>query len=162
MNLKVHGNRFPCSVHITMKYATMIGLVAALIVGCRKKEDSIAKRVGEVLGQQATDFTKGVGKGIDQQMMVQVSLTLQAQVLGLTNTIAKSLGIGSTNGISIYFIASQSVSNILVARALNANGVEVGRAKKLVVMQKDDATYVTFNFEDQMDTAMVKRYEIGL
>jgi hypothetical protein len=38
----------------------------------------------------------------------------------------------------------------------------VGRARKLVVIQKDDATYVTFNFDDQMDTAMVKKYEIGL
>jgi len=145
-----------------MKYITMIGLVAALLVGCGRKDDSIAKKVGEVIGQQATDFTKGLGKGIDQQMMVQVSLTPQVQVLGLTNTIAKSLGIGSTNGISIYFIASQNVSNTLVARALNAGDVEIGRARKLVVMQRDDATYLTFNFEDQMDTAMVKRYEIGL
>jgi hypothetical protein len=84
------------------------------------------------------------------------------QALGLTNTIAKSLGIGTTNGISIYFIASQDISNTLVARALNADGVEVGRAKKLVVMKKDDATYVTFNFEEQMDAGIVKRYEIGL
>jgi hypothetical protein len=82
-----------------MKYITMIGLVAALLVGCGKKEDSIARKVGEVIGQQATDFTKGVGKGIDQQMIVQVSLTPQVQVLGLTNTIAKSLGLGTTNGI---------------------------------------------------------------
>ena len=140
----------------------MIGLVAALLVGCGKKDDSIANKVGEVIGQQATDFTKGVGKGIDQKMMVQVSLTPQVQALGLTNTIAKSFGIRSTNGISIYFIASQGVSNTLVARALNGDGVEVGRAKKLVVLQKDDATYVTFNFQEQMDVGMVKRFEIGL
>jgi hypothetical protein len=145
-----------------MKYMSMIGLITALLVGCGKKEDSVAKRVGEVIGQQATDFTKGVGKGIDQKMMVQVSLTPQVQAIGLTNTIAKSLGLGTTNGVSIYFIASQSVSNTLVARALNADGFEVGRSRRLVVMQKDDAGYITFNFDDQMDTAMVKRYEIGL
>jgi hypothetical protein len=145
-----------------MRYITLFSLVAALLVGCGKKEDSIAKRVGEAIGQQATDFTTGVGKGIDQKMMVQVSLTPQVQVLGLTNTIAKSLGLGSTNGISIYFIASQSVSNTLVARALNGDNVEVGRSRKLVVIQKDDASYVDFSFDDQMDTAMVKRYEIGL
>jgi len=98
-----------------MKYITLLGIVAALLVGCGKKD-----------------------------------------------SIAKSLGVGSKNGISIYFIASQSVSNTLVARALDAGGVEVGRARKLVVMQKDDASYVTFNFEEQMDTGMVKRYEIGL
>jgi len=145
-----------------MKYIMIISLIGALLTGCGKKDDGIAKRTGEAIGQQVTDFTKGVGKGIDQKMMVQVSLSPQVQVLGLSNTIAKSLGIGSTNGIAIYFIASESVSNTLVARALNASGVEVGRAKKLVVMQKDDASYVTFNFEDQMDTGMVKRYEIGL
>jgi hypothetical protein len=145
-----------------MKYITLIGLIAGLLIGCGKKDDSIAKKVGEMVGQQATDFTKGVGKGIDQKMMIQVSLTPKVQLLGLTNTIAKSLGPGSTNGISIYFIASQSISNTLVARALNVDGIEVGRAKKSVVMQKDDASYVTFNFEDQMDSGMVKRYEIGL
>lgn len=145
-----------------MKYIMTITLAGALLTGCGKKDEGIAKRAGEAIGQQMTDFTKGVGKGIDQKMMVQVSLSPQVQALGLTNTIAKSLGIGSTNGIAIYFIASQSVSNTLVARALNASGVEVGRAKKLVAMQKDDASYVTFNFEDQMDTGMVKRYEIGL
>jgi hypothetical protein len=145
-----------------MKHITMLGLMAALLVGCDKKDDGIAKKVGEVIGQQATDFTKGVGKGIDQKMIVQVSLTPQVQVLGLTNTIAKSLGMGSTNSISVYFIASQSISSTLVARALNADGVEVGRAKTAVAMQKDDATYITFTFGDAMDSGMVKRYEIGL
>ena len=148
--------------HTAMKSITIISLPAALLVGCGKKDDSIAKTAGEVIGQQVTDFTKGVGKGIDQQRMIQVSLSPQVQVLGLTNTIAKSLGIGSTNGIAVYFIASRSVSNTLVAGALNASGVEMGRARKLVAMQKDDATYVTFNFDEQMDTGMVKRYEIGL
>lgn len=145
-----------------MKYLPVIGLLTALLVGCGKKEDSIAKRVGETIGQQATDFTKGIGKGIDQKMMVHVSLTPQVQGLGLTNTIAKSSGLGSTNGISIYFIASQSVSNTLIARALNSEGVEVGRSRRLIVMQKDDANYVNFSFDNQMDTAMVKLYEIGL
>jgi hypothetical protein len=145
-----------------MKHIALFGLMAALLIGCGRKDDSIAKKAGEVIGQQVTDFTKGVGKGIDQKMLVQVSLSPAVQALGLTNTIAKSLGMGGTNGISVYFIASQGVSNTLVARALNADGVEVGRARKLVVMEKDDATYVTFGFDEQMDKGMVKRYEVGL
>jgi len=145
-----------------MKHVMIIGLLAALLMGCDTKDDSIAMKAGEKIGQQVTDFTKGVGKGIDQKMMVQVSLSPQVQALGLTNTIAKSLGIGGTNGISVYFIASQSISNTLVARALNGEGVEVGRARKLVFLQKDDATYITFNFEDQMDMQIVKTYAIGL
>jgi len=145
-----------------MKHATLFCLLTALLMGCDKKDESIAMKAGEKIGQQVTDFTKGVGKGIDQKMMVQVSLSPQVQALGLTNTIAKSLGLGGTNGISVYFIASQSISNTLVVKALNWEGVEVGRARKLVVMQKDDATYVTFSFEDQMDMQIVKSYVIGL
>ena len=145
-----------------MKHIAMISLVAALLTGCGKKEDSIAKRVGEAIGQQATDFTKGVGKGIDQKMIIQVSLTAQVQALGLTNTIAKSLGIGSSNGISIYFVASQNVSNTLVVRALNNDGIEVGRARKIITIRKDEAAYTAFNFDDQMDMTMVRKYEVGL
>ena len=146
----------------TMKHLTILALLAAFLMGCNEKDDSLAMKAGEKLGQQVTDFTKGVGKGIDQKMMVEVALNPQAMALGLTNTIAKSLGIGGTNGISVYLIASQNVSNTLVARALNGEGVEVGRAKTLVVLQKDDATYVTFHFEDLMDMQMVRRFAIGL
>jgi PBP1b-binding outer membrane lipoprotein LpoB len=145
-----------------MKHVAMISLLAVLLTGCSEKDDSIAMKAGEKLGQQVTDFTKGVGKGIDQKMMVQVSLSLQVLALGLTNTIAKSLGLGGTNGISVYFIASQNISNTLVVRALNGEDVEVGRARKLVVLQKDEATYITFNFEDLMDMQMVKRFAVGL
>jgi hypothetical protein len=145
-----------------MKRVVILGLLAVHLMGCDKKEESLAMRAGEKFGQQVTDFSKGVGKGIDQKMMVQVALSPQVLALGLTNTIAKSLGIGGTNGISVYFIASQNVSNSLVVRALNGEDVEVGRTRKLVVLQKDDATYITFNFEDLMDMQMVKRFTIGL
>ena len=47
-------------------------------------------------------------------------------------------------------------------RALNAEGTEIGRARKLVVLEKADAKYVPFEFDEEMDTAMVKKYEIGL
>jgi hypothetical protein len=146
-----------------MKYVTILSLLAALLMGCGKKDDSLANQAGESIGKQLTDFTKGVGKGIDQKMSVEVSVRPEVLALGLTNTIAKSLGLdASKKGISVYFIASQSVSNTLVARAFNAEGAEIGRSKKPIVMQKDDAAYVTFEFEAEMDTAMVKKYAIGL
>jgi hypothetical protein len=148
---------------IAMKYIALFTMMAALLIGCGKKEDSIGKQAGEAIGQQLTDFTKGVGKGIDQQMMVQVALSPEVLALGLTNTIAKSLGLDmDVKGISVYFIASKSVSNTLVARAISAEGLEVGRARQPVVMQKDDAAYVTFKFPSEMDSAMVKRYAVGL
>ena len=145
------------------KSITTLSLLAALLMGCGKKGDSLADKAGESIGRQVTDFTKGVGRGIDQQMTVEVSLRPEVQALGLTNTIAKSLGLDlSKKGISVYFIASQTVSTTLVVRALNTDGLEIGRAKKQVTMQRDDASYVTFEFESDMDSAMVRRYAIGL
>jgi hypothetical protein len=146
-----------------MKHIAILSLLAALLIGCGKKDDSLANRAGESIGKQLTDFTKGVGKGIDQKMSVEVSLGPEVLALGLTNTVAKSLGLDANKkGISVYFIASQSVSNTVIARALNADGVEIGRCKKPVVMQKDDAAYVTFEFDGEIDSAMVKKYVIGL
>jgi hypothetical protein len=54
------------------------------------------------------------------------------------------------------------VSNTVVARAFNADGLEIGRTKKEIVIEKDDAKYVTFEFDSQMDSQMVKQYAIGL
>jgi hypothetical protein len=146
-----------------MKTVAPLLALAMVSIGCGKDGEGIANKAGEKLGQQVTDFTKGVGKGIDQKMSVDVSLLPEVKSLGLTNTIAKSLGLDtSKKGISVYFIASQSFSNTLVARALSGEGLEVGRCKKLLSLQKDEAAYVTFEFDSEMDSAMVKKYTIGL
>lgn len=51
-------------------------------------------------------------------------------------------------------------STTLLAKAVNSDGVEIGRSRAEVEFQKDDARYVSFPFESEMDSAMVKRYEI--
>ena len=146
-----------------MKYMTVLTLIAAMLVGCGKKHESLANRAGESVGKQLTDFTKGVGKGIDQKMTVDVSVRPEVLQLGLTNTVAKALGLGSDKkGISVYFIASQNISTTLIARALSANGLEIGRCKKSIALEKDAAAYITFEFDSEMDSAMVKKYVIGL
>ena len=95
-------------------------------------------------------------------MLVEVMVKPEVYSLGLTNTFAKSLALDEhKKGFSVYFIASQNVSNTLVARAFNADGLEIGRAKKQVVMEKDDAAYVVFLFDSEMDSQLVQRYAIG-
>src|SRR5262245_47805265 len=133
------------------------------MIGCGKQADKLADRAGDAVGQHLTEFTKGIGKGIDKKMMVDVKLKPEVYALGLTNSFAKSLALDeSRKGFTVYLIASQSVSTTLVARAFNADGLEIGRAKKQVVLDKDDAKYVTFEFDSQMDSQLVKEYGIGL
>src|SRR5512134_1212474 len=122
---------------------TILILLPALLIGCGKKGGNIAEKAGESIGQKVTDFTKGVGKGIDAQMTVEVSLLPKVEELGLSKTIAKSLGLDATKkGFTVYFIASKDVSSPLLARALNAEGLEIGRCWKQVSLKKGDAAYV--------------------
>lgn len=144
-----------------MKATILLFISVLLSTGCGKEGDKLADKAGQTVGQHLTEFTKGVGKGIDQKMLVDVTISPEVYGLGLTNTFAKSLGLDEhRKGFSVYFIASQNVSNLLVARAFNAEGLEIGRSKKDVAMQKDDAAYVVFIFPDEMDSQMVHRYSI--
>jgi hypothetical protein len=144
-------------------YNASLIITAALLAGCGKDGENIADKAGESVGRHVTDFTKGVGRGIDQKMTIEVVLSPEVQALGLTNTVAKALGLETTKkGFTVYLISQQSVSNTLVARALSADGLEIGRAKKEVTLQKADAAYVTFEFDGQLDSQLVKRYAIGL
>lgn len=137
--------------------------IGAFVTGCGEGESGAARKTGETIGKQLTEFATGVGKGIDQKMLVEVTLAPEVQALGLTNTIAKSLGLDTmSKGISIYLIASEPVSTTLLAKAVNSDGVEIGRSRAEVEFQRNDARYVNFTFESEMDSAMVKRYEISL
>ena len=139
----------------------LLVISVSLFTGCGKEGDKLADKAGQTVGQHLTEFTKGVGKGIDQEMLVDVTIKPEVYALGLTNTFAKSLGLDEhKKGFSVYFVASQNVSNTLIARAFNAEGLEIGRSKKDVVMQKDDAAYVVFIFPSEMDSQMVHRYTI--
>lgn len=145
------------------KSITILITITGLLVGCGKQGDKIADKAGDAVGQHLTEFTKGIGKGIDKKMMVDVTVKPEVYALGLTNTFAKSLGLDEfKKGFTVYFIASQSVSNTVVAWAFNADGLEIGRTKKQIVMEKDDAKYITFEFDSQMDSQLVKQYAIGL
>lgn len=138
-----------------MKLPCLFVALVVLLAGCSK--------TGEAVGEKITDFTKGVGKGIDQRMNVEVELAADVTALGLTHTIAKSLSLSTDKkGISVYFIATKPVATTLVVRALNDKGVEIGRSRKKVELGKDDAAYVTFEFDGQMDSTTVAKYGIGL
>ena len=135
-----------------------------LWVGCSGQDDQGAHRAGQRLGETVTDFASGVGKGIDKKMEVTVELSEQVSALGLRKTIAKGIGIDheNHNGITVYFIASRLVKASLMAKALNAEGEEIGRSTVDVELAADDAKYVPFAFDTEMDTQLVAKYVVEL
>jgi hypothetical protein len=135
----------------------------ALLCGCGKSDESMAKRAGGKVGETLTDFASGVGKGVDKQMAVNVELSDEVTKQGLSKTIAKSRGMDSDKrGISVYFIAKVAFTGRLVAKALNEEGQEIGRSVVDVEFTSDDAKYVPFVFDDEMDARLVQKYVVDI
>ncbi len=139
-----------------------------VVTGCGKHDEGLAKRAGSTVGETLTDFASGVGKGIDKQMTVTVELSQAFADQGVSKTIAKSVGIGPANtkgtakGISVYLIATKPFQSKLVARAVTKDGLEIGRSTVDVGFAGDEAKYVTFSFDREMDTQLVDKYTIDM
>lgn len=144
----------------------LIPLLAALAVvcGCGKQDESVAKKAGSKVGETLTDFAVGVGKGIDKQMVVNVELSEELTKQGITKTVSKSIGIDHPNekGITVYFMAKTPFKAKLIAKATNKEGMQIGRSAVDVEFSADDAKYVTFQFDREMDTQLVDRYLVDL
>jgi hypothetical protein len=147
-----------------------LAVLVVVVVGCGKHDESLAKRAGNTLGEAATDFASGVGKGVDKQMAVNVELSKSLAEKGLSKTVAKLSGPDLTNaskplhmrGISVYLIASKPLKSKLIAKALSKEAEEIGRSVVDVDFAADDAKYVDFKFDRQMDSQLVARYVIDL
>ncbi|MBC7965214.1 MAG: hypothetical protein H7Z17_04735 [Fuerstia sp.] len=132
------------------------------ITGCGRAADQNAGTVGEVIGENVTDFAKGVGKGIDNKLQISTELSPALSEQGVTMTVAKQgpLQTGDENAktISVYCLAARALEATLIARAYNVDDQEIGRAKANVKFADDDAQYVTFSFPPEMDRQLVTKY----
>ena len=99
----------------------------------------------------------------DHVRRVAVELSRAVAAKGLSRTVAKSLGMdGTDKGFSTYIVSKEPFRGTLVARALGGSGEEIGRARQGVSFARDDAKYVTFKFQPEMDTGLVAKYVIDL
>lgn len=135
-----------------------------LVMGCGGENDRGAHQAGQKVGETLTDFAKGVGKGVDTQLEVPFELNEEASNLGLQATAAKNSGLDKEGQktIAIYIIASRPVTARLVARALNAEGDEIGRSAVDIELAADGAEYVSFAFQSEVDTQLVDKYVVGV
>lgn len=134
-----------------------------LITGCGKGE-SIAKKAGATVGETVTDFASGVGKGIDIKMTVPVELSEDLAKYGLSKTVSKetTLEPGREKGIAIYFISKTLLKGVLIMKALNKEGLEIGRSTVDIDFAADDAKYVTFKFDKELDSRLVEKYSVDI
>ena len=62
--------------------------------------------------------------------------------------------------VEVYLITEEIAEGELFAKAINANGQEIGRAKQILALGKDDAKKLTFTFDAELDLGKVVKYVI--
>ena len=150
-------------VKLPVKRSLTAVLVLLAALACDKqRNETVVKQAGSKVGEALTEFASGVSKGVDTKMVVAVELTPAVTAKGLSRTIAKSLGMDGDKGFSTYIVSKAPFRGTLVARALGGSGEEIGRARQGVSFERDDAKYVTFKFQPEMDTGLVAKYVIDL
>ena len=150
-------------VKLPVKRSLTAVLVLLAALACDKqRNETVVKQAGSKVGEALTEFASGVSKGVDTKMVVAVELTPAVTAKGLSRTVAKSLGMDGDKGFSTYIVSKAPFRGTLVARALGGSGEEIGRARQGVSFERDDAKYVTFKFQPEMDTGLVAKYVIDL
>ena len=64
--------------------------------------------------------------------------------------------------VEVYLVTEEAIEGELLAKAINASGLEISRAKVTLALQKDDAKLFTVNFDTNLDLEKVTKYQIDL
>jgi len=139
--------------------ACLLALFA--FTACGQKDQSVAKKAGDKVGQTITDFASGVGKGIEKRLEVNVEVSKELADRGVSATMAKRGGKGK-NAVSVYLISEKPLRAKLIGKALDKEGKEIGRAVVDAVFVADDAKYINFDFPDEMEPQWVASYRIDI
>ena len=142
-----------------MKRLCLSALVLGL-VGCGD-DRSLSQRTGSAISGSATDFVAGLGEGVDKRMALKLEVDPALAAKGMAVTLGKSRGVGSKDA-SVYVIASRPYRGVFMARALDESGTEIGRSQVDVDFPADDAQYVNFTFNEEMDSQLVRSYALSL
>ncbi len=89
---------------------------------------------------------------------IEKSVTLAPDLTDKKITMTSS----SVEGLNvmIYLITVDPVEGEMLAKAMNAEGKEIGRAKQMLALGKDEAKLVTFTFGAELNLDQVVRYVI--
>jgi len=144
---------------MSMKNSIVVVALVLALTAC-KDDTSMSQKAGSAISGTAADFLAGLGEGVDKRMNVTLQTDPGLAARGLTVTQGKSRGMGSKDA-AVYVVADKPFKGKLVARALDGEGTEIGRAVVEEEFAADDARYVTFTFNEEMDSQLVRTYAVS-
>lgn len=138
-----------------------MGMLVLALAACGDDDRSLSQRAGSAISGTAADFVAGVGEGVDKRMEIALAVDPSVAANGLAANLGKSRGVGSKDA-AIYVTSTKAFEGKLLAKALDGEGVEVGRSVVEVAFEADDGKYVNFAFNQEMDSQTVRKYELSV
>lgn len=107
------------------------------------------QQVGDVAGQTAGEFAKGVGNGVTKSFEAQITLSedLKNRGIQLGKTIISSDSIGTDNLLNVYIIFSKDFTGNVLSKVFDSKSLEMGRARVSVTGKAGDARFIDFHFD---------------
>jgi hypothetical protein len=91
-------------------------------------------------------------------MEVEKPVTLAPSLMDKKITMTSS-SVEKFNVVA-YLITVDAVEGELLAKAMNAEGKEIGRAKQILALGKDESKLITFTFGAELELEQVVKYII--
>ncbi|MFT7051503.1 MAG: hypothetical protein ACJAZK_002114 [Psychroserpens sp.] len=135
----------------------MLILVLFTLVSCERIKNKTQETInagGEAVGKSATEFVEGVSEGIDKTLEAKIKLSPNLLKSGLSTgkfEITDSPFGGNDNLLTLYLIFDKDFDGILHVKVFDKNGLETGRTKLEVKMNKGSTNYFDFTFDERVE-----------
>ena len=134
-----------------------ITLFILLLSSCVEKDAPSIK-----IADKHSESVTSLASNTYEKKVIKIKLNENVKKAGLTKTVAQTFTKGKRKGLSIYFIAHKDIRKVLLAKAVNEDGLEIGRSKATIILRKEDATYLKFYFYHKFDMNHVQFYDISV
>lgn len=146
-----------------MRKLVVLALVIVTLGACERAGHAAKETInkgGEVAGQAASEFIKGAKEGVEKTMALTVELDTALSRRGVS--LGKTEMSDDYSALQVYIILDRDLSDTLVAKAYDADGLEMGRARFGVSGKAGDAGWHTITFPEQTDLEAKGRVVIGM
>lgn len=146
-----------------MRFSVLILAASLALSSCNWIGDKTKKAInktGEVVGEGASEFGKGVASGVENTFDSEVSV---ADVLKQKGVSIGKFSIGTENSsnknkLTVYLVFSNDFNGNVSAKIFDKSGKEYGRTSVIVTAKKGEAKYADFVFDPRTDVESKSKF----
>ena len=91
---------------------------------------------------------------MENEKPVTLGMSLIDKKISMTKSKVNELNV------EVYLISEEEATGELLAKAMDVNGLEIGRAKQALTLGKDEAKLITFTFDASVEMDLVTKFVV--